>query len=67
MISGIFQPLKGSSKARNFEVISGLQHIFEKKAECFEKSITCQGRYYDKKRPSLHLHKVLTPSTNVSA
>jgi hypothetical protein len=47
-ISGLFQPWKGSSEARNFEVINGLQHIFEKWVERCKKSITCQGRYFEK-------------------
>jgi hypothetical protein len=29
VISGLFQPWNGSSEARNFEVIKGLQHVFE--------------------------------------
>jgi hypothetical protein len=29
-ISGLFQLCKGSSAVRNFEVINGLQHVFEK-------------------------------------
>jgi hypothetical protein len=27
---GFFEPWKGRSEARNFEVINGLQHVFEK-------------------------------------
>jgi hypothetical protein len=29
-ISGLFRPCKWSSEARNFEMINGLQHVFEK-------------------------------------
>jgi hypothetical protein len=32
-ISELFQPLKGISEARNFEVINGLLHVFEKWVE----------------------------------
>jgi hypothetical protein len=52
-ISGLFQPRKWSSDARNFEVINGLQHVFEKWVERCKKRIAC-------KRPSPHLHKVPT-------
>jgi hypothetical protein len=46
-MSGLFQPWKGSSEARNFEVINGLQHVFEKWVErC--KFIACQRRYLEK-------------------
>jgi hypothetical protein len=47
-ISGLFQPRKGSSEARNFEVINGLQHVFEKWVERCKKCIACQGRYFEK-------------------
>jgi hypothetical protein len=47
-ISGLFQPRKGSSKARNFEVINGLQHVFEKWVERCKMCIACQGRYLGK-------------------
>jgi hypothetical protein len=47
-ISVLFQPRKGSSKARNFEVINGLQHVFEKWVERCKKWIACQGRYFEK-------------------
>jgi hypothetical protein len=40
---------KGSSEARNFEVINGLQHVFEKWVERCKKYIACQGRYFEKK------------------
>jgi hypothetical protein len=43
-IFGLFQPWKGSFKARNFEVINGLQHVFEKWVEHYKKFIACQGR-----------------------
>jgi hypothetical protein len=39
---------KGSSEARNFEVINGLQHVFEKWVERCNKCIACQGRYFEK-------------------
>jgi hypothetical protein len=65
-ISGLFQPWKGSSEARNFEVINGLQHVFEKWAERFKKCIACQGRYFENNRLSPHLHKVPTRSYKVS-
>jgi hypothetical protein len=39
---------KGSSKARNFEVINDLQHVFEKLVERCKKCIACQGRYFEK-------------------
>jgi hypothetical protein len=47
-ISGLFQPRKGSSEARNFEVINSLQHVFEKWVERCRKCITCWGRYFEK-------------------
>jgi hypothetical protein len=47
-IFGLFQPWKGSSKARNFEVINGLQHVFDKSVERCKKCIACQGRYVEK-------------------
>jgi hypothetical protein len=47
-ISGHFQPWKGSSEARNFEVVNGLQHVFEKWVELCKKCIACQGRYLEK-------------------
>jgi hypothetical protein len=47
-ISTLFQPWKGSSEARNFEVTNGLQHVFEKWVERCKKSIACQGRYFEK-------------------
>jgi hypothetical protein len=40
--------MKGSSEARNFEVINCLQHVFEKLVERYEKCIACQGRYFEK-------------------
>jgi hypothetical protein len=39
---------KRSSEARNFEVINGLQHVFEKWVERCKKCIRCQGRYLEK-------------------
>jgi hypothetical protein len=64
-ISGLFQPSKGSSEARNFEVNNALQHVFEKWVGRCKKCITCQGGT-SKKRPSSHLHKVPTRSNKVS-
>jgi hypothetical protein len=48
-ISGLFQPWKGSSGARNFEVINGLQHVFEKWVERCKK---CVLRKWDRHRTS---------------
>jgi hypothetical protein len=39
-----FQPFE----ARNFEVINGLQHVFEKGPERCKTCIACQGRYFEK-------------------
>jgi hypothetical protein len=47
-ISGLFQPRKGSFEARNFEVINGLQHVFDKCVKRYKKFIACQGRYFEK-------------------
>jgi hypothetical protein len=47
-ISGLFQPWKGSSEARDFEVINGLQHVLEKWVERCKKCIACQERYFEK-------------------
>jgi hypothetical protein len=47
-ISGLPQPRKGSSEARNFEVINGLEYVFEKWVERCKKCIACQGRYFEK-------------------
>jgi hypothetical protein len=51
-ISGLFQPWKGSLEARNSQVINGLQHVSEKWVERCKKCIACQGRYFEKERPS---------------
>jgi hypothetical protein len=40
--------MKRELRARNFEVINGLQHVFEKWVECCMKCIACQGRYFEK-------------------
>jgi hypothetical protein len=37
-----------SSEAKNFEVINGLQHVFEKWVERCKKCFACQGRYFEK-------------------
>jgi hypothetical protein len=47
-ISRLFQPWKGSSEERNFKVINGLQHVFEKWVERCKKCIAFQGRYFKK-------------------
>jgi hypothetical protein len=39
---------EASKKARNFEAINGLQHVFEKWVERCKKCITCQGRFFEK-------------------
>jgi hypothetical protein len=64
-ISGLFQPWRGSSESINFEVINGLQHVFEKWVERCKECIAFQGGI-SKKRPSPHLHEVLTLSNKVS-
>jgi hypothetical protein len=43
---GLSNHEKGSSEARNFEVINGLQHVSEKWVERCKKCIACQGRRY---------------------
>jgi hypothetical protein len=43
-----FPSIKGNSEARNFQVINGLQHVFEKWVERCKKCIACQGRYFEK-------------------
>jgi hypothetical protein len=43
-----FQPWKGSSDARNSEVINGLQNVFEKWVERYKECIACRGRYFEK-------------------
>jgi hypothetical protein len=45
-IAGLFQHWQGSSKARKFKVINGLQHVFKKWMECCKKCIACQERYF---------------------
>jgi hypothetical protein len=40
--------MKRESEARNFEVINGLQHIFEKGVERCKKCIAYQGKYFEK-------------------
>jgi hypothetical protein len=47
-ITGLFQPWKGNSEARNFEMINDLQRVFEKWVERCKKCIPCQGRYFEK-------------------
>jgi hypothetical protein len=53
------------SEEKSFEVINGLQHVFETWVERCKKCIACQGRYFEK-RPSLHLHEVPTRTNKVS-
>jgi hypothetical protein len=43
-----FRTTKGSSETRNFEVINGLQHVFEKWVERCKKCIAYQGRNFEK-------------------
>jgi hypothetical protein len=43
-----FPTMKRELRARNFEVINGLQHVFEKWVERCKKCIACQGRYFEK-------------------
>jgi len=43
-----FPTMKRSSSARYFQVINGLQHVFEKWVERRKKHIACQGRYFKK-------------------
>jgi hypothetical protein len=64
-ISGLFQPWKRSSETRNFEVINGLQHVFEKWAERCKSASLAKGGI-SKKRPSPHLHNVPTRRNKVS-
>jgi hypothetical protein len=40
--------MKRELEARNFEVINGPQHFFEKWVERCKKCIACQGRYFEK-------------------
>jgi hypothetical protein len=47
---------KGSSEARNFEVIIGLHHVFEEWSVVRSASLAKGGT--SKRRPSPHLHKV---------
>jgi hypothetical protein len=44
----LFQPWKGRSEARNFEVINDLQDVLEMWVERCKKCIACQGRYFEK-------------------
>jgi hypothetical protein len=64
-ISGLFQPWKVSSDARNFEMINCLRHVFEKWVEHCKKYIIAKG-CTSKMRPSPHLHKFPSRSNNVS-
>jgi hypothetical protein len=64
-ISGFSNHEKGAFEARNFEVINGLQHVFEEWVErCKNASLAKGGT--SKKRPSPHLHKVPTLSNKAS-
>jgi hypothetical protein len=45
---------KGSSEARNFEVINGLQHVSEKWVERCKKCIAYQGMYFEKETVTAH-------------
>jgi hypothetical protein len=42
-----FQPQKGSSEARNFQVINGLQYIFEKWVERCKKCVGYERSYFE--------------------
>jgi hypothetical protein len=64
-ISGFFQPWKGSSEARNFEVINGLQHVFGSGWSVVRSASLAKGGT-SKKRPSPHLHKVPSRSNKAS-
>jgi hypothetical protein len=46
-IHGFFQPRKGRAE-ENFEVINGLQHVFEKWVERCNKCLACRGTYFEK-------------------
>jgi hypothetical protein len=39
---------KGTPRQRNFEMIKGLQHVFEKWVERFKNCTPCQERYFEK-------------------
>jgi hypothetical protein len=43
-----FPTMKRELRGKKFEVINGLQHFFEKWAECCDKCIACQGKYLEK-------------------
>jgi hypothetical protein len=43
-----FPTMKREFRARNFEVINGLHHVFEKWVERCKKNIAYQGRYFEK-------------------
>jgi hypothetical protein len=43
-----FPTMKRELQGKNFEVINGLQHVFEKCVETCKKCIACQGRYFEK-------------------
>jgi hypothetical protein len=64
-----FPTMKRSSEARNFEMINGLQHVFEKWVErckkCVRSASLAKGSS-SKMKPSLHLHIVPTRSNKVS-
>jgi hypothetical protein len=47
-ISEFLLPWKESSEARNFEMINGLQQVFEKWVDHCKKCIGCKGRYFEK-------------------
>jgi hypothetical protein len=40
--------MKMELRGKKFEVINGLQHVFEKWVERYKKCIACQGRYFKK-------------------
>jgi hypothetical protein len=51
---------------RNFEVINGLQQIFEKGVEHCKKCISCQGRYFKKETVTTSLQSSDLEFTNFS-
>jgi hypothetical protein len=58
-ICGLFQ----KCEARNFEVINGLQHVFEKWVERCLKCIACQGRCFEKETVTASQSNKLSPRT----
>jgi hypothetical protein len=40
--------MKRELRGKEFEVVDGLQHVFEKWVECCKKCIACIGKYFEK-------------------